>query len=118
MLQNLYMKTLSESDICEDYSNIITQYLGKNWGIALGIIYFVMLVHGMFIYSISVIYDSASYLKTFGVTEHLLSDSAVYKLVVFMVLVFIASRGSDYSLKYLAQWSWSKWVLSSYLDSS
>lgn len=93
MLQNLYMKTLSESDICEDYSNIITQYLGKNWGIALGIIYFVMLVHGMFIYSISVIYDSASYLKTFGVTEHLLSDSAVYKLIVFMALVFIASRG-------------------------
>ncbi|KID06433.2 transporter [Hafnia alvei] len=93
MLQNLYMKTLSESDICEDYSNIITQYLGKNWGIALGIIYFIMLVHGMFIYSISVIYDSASYLKTFGVTDQILSNSAVYKLIVFMVLVFIASRG-------------------------
>ena len=38
MLQKLYMNTLSESEECEDYTNIITQYLGSNWGVALGVI--------------------------------------------------------------------------------
>lgn len=33
-------KTLSESDSCNDYTDIISHYLGKNWGIFLGVIYF------------------------------------------------------------------------------
>ena len=34
-LQNLYLRTLSESEECEDYASVITQYLGKNWGLPL-----------------------------------------------------------------------------------
>ncbi|XP_037951667.1 esterase B1-like [Teleopsis dalmanni] len=45
-LQSLYLRTLSESEECNDYASVITQYLGKNWGIALGIAYFLMLLHG------------------------------------------------------------------------
>ncbi len=48
ILQSLYLKTLSETDDCQDYASVITQYLGKNWGIGLGIAYFLMLLHGMF----------------------------------------------------------------------
>ncbi|EML9904757.1 transporter [Morganella morganii] len=99
MLQKLYMNTLSESEECEDYTNIITQYLGSNWGVALGVIYFLMLIHGIFIYSLSVIFDSASYLHTFGVTEGVLSDSLIYRVVVFAALIFIASKGEKLLFK-------------------
>ena len=93
------MNTLSESEECEDYTNIITQYLGSNWGVALGVIYFLMLIHGIFIYSLSVIFDSASYLHTFGVTEGVLSDSLIYRVVVFAALIFIASKGEKLLFK-------------------
>lgn len=92
-LQNLYLKTLSESTECDDYASVITQYLGKNWGIALGIAYFLMLLHGMFSYSLAVTFDSASYIKTFGLTEGLLSDSIWYGLIIITVLVAIAAQG-------------------------
>lgn len=93
LLQDLYLKTLQESKECEDYPNIISQYLGKNWGATLGVIYFIMLVHGMFIYSTSVVNDSASYLQTFGLTEGVLSNNILYCFVVLGALVLIASRG-------------------------
>lgn len=99
MLQKLYMNTLSESEECEDYTNIITQYLGSNWGVALGVIYFLMLIHGIFIYSLSVIFDSASYLHTFGVTEGVLSSSLIYRVAVFAALIFIASKGEKLLFK-------------------
>lgn len=92
-LQNLYLRTLSESEECNDYASVITQYLGKNWGIALGIAYFLMLLHGMFSYSLAVTFDSASYIKTFGLTEGLLSDSVWYGLIIITVLVAIAAQG-------------------------
>lgn len=93
LLQNLYLKTLSETDDCEDYTSVITQYLGKNVGMILGIAYFLMLLHGMFSYSLAVTFDSASYLKTFGVTEELLSDHIWYGLVILIILVSIAAQG-------------------------
>lgn len=31
-LQDLYLKTLTQTKSCESYAEIITQYLGKNWG--------------------------------------------------------------------------------------
>nr|WP_261868163.1 amino acid permease [Budvicia aquatica] len=93
LLQNLYLKTLSESENCEDYTGVITQYLGKNWGIGLGIAYFLMLLHGMFSYSLAVTFDSASYIQTFGLTEGLLSDSVWYGLIILTVLVAIAAQG-------------------------
>ncbi|ELO9553509.1 transporter [Salmonella enterica] len=99
IVQDMYLRTLSRSDSCDDYTDIITQYLGKNWGIILGIIYFLMLIHGMFIYSLSVIFDSASYLQTYGVTQDLLSDSLLYRIIVFTFLVFIASHGEKLLFK-------------------
>lgn len=92
-LQNLYLRTLSESEECNDYASVITQYLGKNWGVVLGIAYFLMLLHGMFSYSLAVTFDSASYIKTFGLTEGLLSDSIWYGLIIISVLVAIAAQG-------------------------
>lgn len=93
VVQDIYLKTLSESDSCNDYTDIISHYLGKNWGIFLGVIYFLMIIHGIFIYSLAVVFDSASYLKTFGLTDADLSQSLLYKVAIFAVLVAIASGG-------------------------
>ncbi len=68
----LFSFTLAESPECKDYPSVISGYLGKNWGILLGALYFVMLVIWMFVYSTAITNDSASYLHTFGVTEGLL----------------------------------------------
>ena len=88
VVQDIYLKTLSESDSCNDYTDIISHYLGKNWGIFLGVIYFLMIIHGIFIYSLSVVFDSASYLKTFGLTDADLSQSLLYKVAIFAVLQY------------------------------
>ncbi|EEG1335609.1 transporter, partial [Salmonella enterica] len=42
IVQDIYLKTLSESETCDDYTDIISHYLGKNWGVFLGVIYFLM----------------------------------------------------------------------------
>lgn len=93
LLQELYLKTLSQTEKAESYASIISIYLGKNWGIVLGVCYFVMTSFGIMIYSLAVTYDSASYLQTFGVTEGRLSDHAWYGLILMSVLVAIAYRG-------------------------
>ncbi len=72
LFQRLFINTLAESPECKDYPSVISGYLGKNWGILLGALYFVMLVIWMFVYSTAITNDSASYLHTFGVTEGLL----------------------------------------------
>ncbi|TXP24590.1 hypothetical protein FV254_10620 [Escherichia coli] len=69
LFQRLFINTLAESPECKDYPSVISGYLGKNWGILLGALYFVMLVIWMFVYSTAITNDSASYLHTFGVTE-------------------------------------------------
>ncbi len=84
---------------CKDYPSVISGYLGKNWGILLGALYFVMLVIWMFVYSTAITNDSASYLHTFGVTEGLLSDSPFYGLVLICILVAISSRGEQLLFK-------------------
>ena len=89
VVQDIYLKTLSESDSCNDYTDIISHYLGKNWGIFLGVIYFLMIIHGIFIYSLSVVFDSASYLKTFGLTDADLSQSLFYKVAIFAPMVVV-----------------------------
>ena len=93
LFQRLFINTLAESPECKDYPSVISGYLGKNWGILLGALYFVMLVIWMFVYSTAITNDSASYLHTFGVTEGLLSDSPFYGLVLICILVAISSRG-------------------------
>lgn len=90
LFQRLFINTLAESPECKDYPSVISGYLGKNWGILLGALYFVMLVIWMFVYSTAITNDSASYLHTFGVTEGLLSDSPFYGLVLICILVAIS----------------------------
>lgn len=58
-----------------------------------------MIIHGVFIYSLSVVFDSASYIKTFGLTEVDLSQSIIYKVAIFAVLVAIASGGEKLLFK-------------------
>ncbi|AJI95932.1 amino acid permease [Yersinia ruckeri] len=99
LFQRLFINTLAESPECKDYPSVISGYLGKNWGIVLGALYFIMLVIWMFVYSTAITNDSASYLQTFGVTEGLLSDNPFYGLVLICVLVAISSRGEQLLFK-------------------
>ncbi len=99
LLQKLYLNTLSEADECKDYTSVITQYLGPNWGVFLGIAYFLMLLKGMLSYSLMVTNDSASYLHTMGLTDTVLSEHFWYGLVVLIPLVAIASRGEKLLFK-------------------
>lgn len=99
MMQSLYLKTLSQSPECKDYSGVITYYLGKNWGFFLGVTYFIMLLKGMLTYSLAATFDSASYLQTFGITADKLSDNWWYGLVVLALLVSIAAQGEKLLFK-------------------
>ncbi|MGJ7167939.1 hypothetical protein [Morganella morganii] len=99
LFQRLFINTLAESPECKDYPSVITGYLGKNWGILLGALYFIMLVIWMFVYSTAITNDSASYFQTFGVTEGLLSDSPWYGLILIYLLVAISSRGEKLLFK-------------------
>jgi serine transporter len=99
LFQRLFINTLAESSECKDYPSVISGYLGKNWGILLGALYFVMLVIWMFVYSTAITNDSASYLHTFGVTDGLLSENPFYGLVLICILVAISSRGEKLLFK-------------------
>ncbi len=99
LLQKLYLNTLSEAEECKDYTSVITQYLGPNWGVFLGIAYFLMLLKGMLSYSLMVTNDSASYFHTMGLTDTVLSEHFWYGLVILIPLVAIASRGEKLLFK-------------------
>ncbi len=92
LFQRLYINTLAESETCRDYAGVITGYLGKNWGVALGVLYFIMQVIWVFVYSESITNDSASYLHTYKVTETVWSKNPLYGLIVIIVLVLTAFR--------------------------
>ncbi|MCG3463687.1 amino acid permease [Xenorhabdus bovienii] len=99
LFQRLFINTLAESPECKDYPSVISGYLGKNWGILLGILYFIMLVIWMFVYSTAITNDSASYLHTFGITRELLSKNPFYGLILICILVAISSRGEQWLFK-------------------
>lgn len=99
LFQRLFINTLAESPKCQDYPSVISGYLGKNWGILLGALYFIMLIIWMFVYSTAITNDSASYLHTFGVTDTLLSENPFYGLVLICILVAISSRGEKLLFK-------------------
>ncbi|WP_228124899.1 amino acid permease [Candidatus Methylospira mobilis] len=99
LFQRLFINTLASSNVCCDYPEVISGYLGKNWGVALGLLYFVMLVIWVFVYSTAITNDSASYLHTFGVTQGLLSDNPFYGLALISLLVLLASRGERFLFK-------------------
>lgn len=94
LFQRLFINTLSESKECLDYPSVISGYLGRNWGMVLGGLYFLMLTIWMFVYTTAITNDSASYLHTFGVTDGVLSDNPFYGLALICFLVFISS-GSE-----------------------
>lgn len=93
LFQKLYINTLAEAQQCTDYPGIISGYLGRNWGVTLGILYFIMLIIWVFVYTLAITNDSASYLQTFGITTNLLSKNAFYGLGLICILVLIASTG-------------------------
>ncbi len=93
LFQRLFINTLAASPECKDYPSVISGYLGKNWGIFLGALYFIMLVIWVFVYSTAITNDSASFLQSFGVTDSLLSKNPLYGLALICCLVAMASRG-------------------------
>lgn len=99
LFQKLFINTLADSPKCEDYPSVIAGYLGKNWGFFLGILYFIMLVIWVFVYSTAITNDSASFLHTFGVTDQILSKNPFYGLAVICILVVLASRGEQLLFK-------------------
>lgn len=99
MMQKLYLQSLCQSAEAQSYAGIITQYLGKNWGMFLAVVYFFMLVKGMLTYSLAVTFDSAKYLQSFGITTGLLSDSPWFSLAVLCALVAIAAQGEKLLFK-------------------
>lgn len=99
LFQKLFINTLAASRECRDYPSVITGYLGKNWGIFLGALYFIMLVIWVFVYSTAITNDSASFLQSFGVTDTLLSTNPFYGLVLICCLVALASRGEKLLFK-------------------
>lgn len=99
LFQRLFINTLAKSERCEDYPSVIGNYLGKNWGLFLGLLYFLMLIIWVFVYSTAINNDSASFLVTFGVTDHSLAKNPLYGLVIICALVAIASRGEKVLFK-------------------
>ncbi|AOW85133.1 SLC5/6 family protein [Vibrio mimicus] len=99
LFQKLFINTLSESPKCLDYAGVISGYLGNRWGTFLGILYFIMIVIWMFVYSTAMNNDSASFLHSFGLTEGLLSENPFYGLALVVALVSVASRGEQLLFK-------------------
>ncbi|MCG3865713.1 MULTISPECIES: amino acid permease [unclassified Photobacterium] len=99
LFQKLFINTLAESKKCTDYPGVISGYLGKNWGIALGILYFIMLVIWVLVYSLAITNDSASYLHTFGVTSGHLNHNIFYGLALICLLSYIGSKSEKFLFK-------------------
>lgn len=99
LFQRLFINTLAKSKECTDYPCVISGYLGKNWGVLLGLLYFIMLAIWVFVYSTAITNDSASYFHTFGITSELLSQHWYYPLGLITILVMLASRGEEFLFK-------------------
>ena len=104
LFQKLFINTLAESKECVDYPSVITGYLGKNWGFLLGVLYFIMLLIWVFVYSTAITNDSASYLHSFHITKTVLSHNPFYGLAIICILVAIASRAKRCSSRSPLLW--------------
>ncbi|MBR0559414.1 SLC5/6 family protein [Neokomagataea anthophila] len=93
LFQRLFINTLASARESQTYPDMIASYLGRGWGRALGVLYFVMITIWLLVYATAITNDSASYLRSFGVTHALLSHYAWYPLILMFALVGIASRG-------------------------
>lgn len=99
LFQRLFINTLVDAPRCEDYPSVISGYLGKNWGILIGCLYFLVTLICVFMYSTALTNDSASFLFSFGVTDSLLSDNAFYGLIIVCALVLVAAQGEKFLFK-------------------
>lgn len=99
LFQRVFVNSLVEGKSCKDYAGIITDYVGKNWGAMIGFLYFVMLIIWYFVYSETIVKDSASYLHTFGVTSTNWSSKPFYIIGLVSLLTFIASKGEKLLFK-------------------
>ena len=92
LFQRLFINTLVVARACEDYPTVISEFLGKKWGILLGFLYFIMLTIWLFVYTQTITNDSASYLFSYGVTNVLLSKYSIYGLFIILFMVFLAFK--------------------------
>lgn len=99
LFQRLFVNTLALSPTCEDYPTVIGKYLGKNWGLLLGLLYFIMIVISLFCYSTAITNDSAAFLHTFEITSTSLARDPWYALGVIMLLVALAAQGEKLIFK-------------------
>ncbi|MFT8607828.1 MAG: hypothetical protein ABF741_10055 [Liquorilactobacillus ghanensis] len=99
LFQRLFVNTVARAKNCSDYTSVISEYLGHNWGLFISFLYFVMLVIWVFVYSTAINNDSASYLHSFGLTKSSLSHNPLYGLVIVILLVTLASRAEKILFK-------------------
>jgi cysteine uptake transport protein len=97
--QRLFINTLAESKRCDDYTSIISEFLGNKWGVALGFIYFIMLIIWVFVYSTTITNDSAAYLVKYGISHDLWSANPLYSLLIVVVMVFLAFKSKELLFK-------------------
>lgn len=99
LFQRLFINTLSEADSCNEYEDVIAEYLGRSWGTFIGFLYFIMLIIWFFVYSEAITKDSASYLLTYGVTQNNLSGNIFYIAGILSLLIYVASKGEKLLFK-------------------
>ena len=92
LFHRLFVNTIIEAQICDDYTSVISEFLGKNWGIILGIIYFLMLIIWVFVYSTTIVNDSAAYLQNYKITTLSLSHNKFYSLMIIVFMTFLAFK--------------------------
>lgn len=98
-MQKLFIETMARSDAQDSYLSIITSYVGSRWGFFLGALYSITVLKSMVEYAMAVTNDSASYLKTFGLTAHTMSDYWWWSLLWIAGLSLIASKGEKMLFK-------------------
>ena len=98
-MQKLFIETMARSDEHDSYLSIITSYVGSRWGLFLGGLYSITVLKSMVEYAMAITNDSASYLKTFGVTTQTLSEYWWWSLLLITVLSLIASKGEKLLFK-------------------
>ncbi|CCJ91281.1 transporter [Cronobacter turicensis] len=98
-MQKLFIETMARSDEHDSYLSIITSYVGSRWGLFLGGLYSFTVLKSMVEYALAITNDSASYLKTFGLTTQTLSDHWWWSLLLITTLSLIASKGEKLLFK-------------------
>ncbi|MBZ7987916.1 aromatic amino acid transport family protein [Campylobacter canadensis] len=99
LFQKLFINTLARAKNASSYPDAIESYLGKNAAIFLSILYFLMIIIWMFVYTTAVNNDSAAYLQTFNISKENLANNPIYGLVIVLILTFIAMSAESVLFK-------------------